>query len=137
MSVCVAITRVDRSADARRCAASRMRDGAVVRRALALAMVLEGASRAAAAQSCGMDRQTIRDWIHRYNAEGIGGLYDRPHPGRPARLSPAQMTDLKRVVIEGRTQLGMAWCAGAASTCGTRSPAGSRRRFTSARLASC
>ena len=45
--------------------------------ALAIALVLEGASRKVAAESCGMDHQTLRDWIHRYNAEGVDGLRDR------------------------------------------------------------
>jgi transposase-like protein len=47
---------------------------AVVRRLLALALVLEGHSRARAAETCGMDRQTLRDWVHRYNEQGIDGL---------------------------------------------------------------
>jgi transposase len=38
---------------------------------LAIALVLEGVDRATAAETCGMDRQTLRDWVHRYNAEGL------------------------------------------------------------------
>jgi len=34
--------------------------------------------------------QTLRDWVHRYNAEGLSGLCDRDHPGRPPRLTMAQ-----------------------------------------------
>ena len=37
---------------------------------LALALVLEGIDRKTAAESCGMDRQTLRNRVHRYNAEG-------------------------------------------------------------------
>jgi transposase len=44
-------------------------------------LILEGALRSEAARLAGMDRQTLRDWDHRYNAEGIAGLrtarYDR------------------------------------------------------------
>lgn len=36
-----------------------------------------------------MDRQTLRDWVHRYNSEGLAGLWDRPHPGETARLTKA------------------------------------------------
>ena len=50
-------------------------------RLLALALVLEGHSRVEAAQSCGMDRQTRRDWVHRYNGHGIAGLSSQPHAG--------------------------------------------------------
>jgi transposase len=42
---------------------------------LAIALVLEGCSRVEAAQTCAMDRQTLRDWVHRWCA------------GRPARSS--------------------------------------------------
>jgi transposase len=38
---------------------------------LALALVMEGESRETAARQCGMDRQTLRDWVHRYNATGV------------------------------------------------------------------
>ena len=44
------------------------------RRLLAIALVLEGSSRADAARSAGMDRQTLRDWVHRFNAAGAEGL---------------------------------------------------------------
>jgi transposase len=39
-------------------------------------LVLEGHGRAEAATACGMDRQTLRDWIIRYNERGIAGLSD-------------------------------------------------------------
>ena len=51
----------------------RVKDGRVSRRLLAIALVLEGTSRKVAAESCGMDRQTLRDWVRRYNAEGVEG----------------------------------------------------------------
>jgi transposase len=74
---------------------------AQARRMLAIALVMEGADRTTAARSCGMDRQTLRDWVHRYNAEGIAGLIDRARPGRPPRLSPAQVGELVEIVEVG------------------------------------
>ena len=68
---------------------------------LALALVLEGHARAEAAQHAGMDRQTLRDWVHRYNAEGLAGLYDRSHPGPKSRLTPEQMAALESMVEQG------------------------------------
>lgn len=53
---------------------------------LAVAMVVEGRPRAEAAALNGMDRQTLRDWVHRYNAEGVEGLKTRPRSGRTPRL---------------------------------------------------
>ena len=46
-----------------------------------------------------MDRQTLRDWVHRYNAEGIDGLKSHTSPGRA--LTDAQMAALKTLVIAG------------------------------------
>ena len=64
--VAVAITRQDLSAAELRREAARSRDAKAARRMLALALVLDGQSRGAAAEACGMDRQTLRDWVHRY-----------------------------------------------------------------------
>jgi transposase len=70
-------------------------------RLLALANALDGMSRDDAARAAGMDRQTLRDWVHRYNAEGIEGLRDRPRPGRPCALDEGQQAALKALVLRG------------------------------------
>jgi transposase len=64
------------------------------RRLLAIALVLEGANREDAARSTGMDRQTLRDWVHRFNTAGPAGLVDRKAPGRQRRLSQEQLAEL-------------------------------------------
>ena len=97
----ISITRKDHTTADLRCAASRARDGASARRMLAVALVLEGSSRRDAAVSCGMDRQTLRDWVHRYNAEGVAGLSDRQRSGRPPRLTAAQEAEVARIVEAG------------------------------------
>jgi transposase len=86
----VGITRGELSASELRQAAARCDDSAQARRALALALVLEGKSRAEAARSSGMDRQTLRDWVHRYNATGLAGLRNRPNLGAPPRKLAAE-----------------------------------------------
>ncbi len=101
MARAIEVTRQDMSAAALRQHALRCRDGRVACRVLAIAHVLEGASRAAAASACGMDRQTLRDWVHRYNAAGVAGLTDASRSGRPAALSEAQMRQLQEVVLSG------------------------------------
>ena len=63
----IAITRREPGAGELRREAARCRDARAARRMLALALVLEGASREEAARAAGMDRQTLRDWVHRYN----------------------------------------------------------------------
>ncbi len=97
----VLLTRNDHTACDFRSAAARERDGSVARRLLALALVLEGKTRTEAAETCGMDRQTLRDWVHRYNADGLAGLRDRAHTGRPGRLTAAQKAELSRLVEAG------------------------------------
>ena len=67
----VAVTRRELSAAELRREAARSRDAKAARRMLAIALVLEGRPRGEAAAQCGMDRQTLRDWAHRYNAEVI------------------------------------------------------------------
>ncbi len=97
----VEITRGELSAAELRRAAGRSKDAKAARRMLALALVLEGRSRTEAAESCGMDRQTLRDWVHRYNAEGVAGLRDRPRPGRPCALDEGRQAALKALVLKG------------------------------------
>jgi len=97
----IAIERDDLSAEELRAAARRSKDVAQARRLLAIALVLEGKSRTEAAEAAGMDRQTLRDWVHRYNAEGIEGLADRLRPGRPSRLSEDQKAELAGLIEEG------------------------------------
>jgi transposase len=64
-------------------------------------MVLDGYPRATAAELSGMDRQTLRDWVHRFNAEGLDGLSDRLRPGRPASLSAEQQKEVEAWVEAG------------------------------------
>ena len=80
---------------------SRQLAGRVSRRLLAIAMVLEGMRRKIAAESCGMDHQTLRDWVYRYNAEGIEGLGNRRRDGVKLRLTSDQMTQLATWVEHG------------------------------------
>ena len=90
------ITRREVTATALRAAAGRSKDARAARRMRAIALVLEGVDRATAAQTCGMDRQTLRDWVHRYNAEGVAGLVNRTVPHRPRRLAPEQIASARR-----------------------------------------
>jgi transposase len=93
--------RDDISSEELRRQARRERDGRVSARLIAIANALEGMDRASAARLAGMDRQTLRDWVHRYNAEGIAGLCNRPAPGRKPKLTEGQMAALKAVVLAG------------------------------------
>ena len=101
MGAAITITRDEFTAAELRGASSKCADGTQVRRLLALALVLDGRSRTEAAALNGMDRQTLNDWVHRYNAEGIEGLKSRKSPGRAPYLTAAQKAELRQLVIEG------------------------------------
>jgi transposase len=101
MALALEITREDHSAAELRSIAGRCSDAAQVRRLLALALVLDGRSRTEAAEQNGMDRQTLRDWVHRYNDAGIAGLQSRKSPGRVPALDAAQRAELRQLVIDG------------------------------------
>lgn len=93
--------RTDYAASEVRRFARRAKDGAQARRLLALAAVLDGASREEAAKIGGMDRQTLRDWVIRYNEQGPDGLINIPSPGAPPKLDDTHKAFLRRLVDEG------------------------------------
>jgi putative transposase len=67
----------------------------------ALPTLVDGMNRKRAARQAGMDRQTLRDWVIRFNAEGIEGLRDRPRSGRPPWLDDGQLAAFKALVLRG------------------------------------
>jgi transposase len=101
MTAAVKIERMDHTSAELRDLAVKSRDAAQSRRLLAIAMVLEGGSREDAARQTGMDRQTLRDWVHRYNEAGADGLISRTAPGPQPKLSQAQMNELRALVVAG------------------------------------
>ena len=101
MGQALAIKQMDHTAWELRAIAGKSSDGPQIRRLLAIALVLDGDPRTQAAEQTGMDRQTLRDWVHRYNDGGTDGLKSRSSPGREPFLTDAQKAELKALVIEG------------------------------------
>jgi putative transposase len=91
--------RRDRTPTALRKLAKAEANPRVARRLLAIANALSGMSRKEAAEAAGMDRQTVRDWVIRYNGHGLDGLYDCWGDGRPPRLEPQEQAELIRIVL--------------------------------------
>jgi transposase len=89
------------SANEFRQAAAASSDANQTRRLLALAAIRDGMSRQAAARIGGMDRQTLRDWVHAFNKRGMEGLINDTSPGRPSKLSVKQKAALKGIVAKG------------------------------------
>jgi transposase len=81
--------------------AGRVKNAGQARRLLAIAAVLDGASREEAAKVGGMDRQTLRDWVIRFNDQGPEGLINIPSPGVPPKLDATHRAFLAKIVEEG------------------------------------
>jgi transposase len=81
--------------------ARRAKHAGQARRLLAIASVLDGAARKDAAKVGGMDRQTLRDWVIRFNEQGPDGLINIPSPGAPPKLNEEHRAFLARVVEDG------------------------------------
>ena len=110
--------RADYTASEVRRFARRAKDGAQARRLLALAAVLDGASREEAAKIGGMDRQTLRDWVIRYNEQGPDGLINIPSPGAPRQARRhAQEPFSVGSWTKARSLRSTAWCAGGPAIC--------------------
>ena len=90
--------REDYSAKELRALARRSKDVNQSRRLLSLAAVRDGMDRGSAARIGGMDRQTLRDWVHRFNASGSEGLIDNWTDGPKPRLSAERLAQLARIV---------------------------------------
>jgi transposase len=74
------------------------KDGRVVSRLFGIANILDGMDRDTAAQQAGMTRQTLRDWVRHYNAQGIEGLRDRPKGHAKRALTPEQEKKLEAII---------------------------------------
>lgn len=96
----IAITGEWTASELRRLAAAS-RHASQSRRLLSLAAVLDGMNRTEAARIDGMDRQALRDWVHRFNTQGPEGLKDDLARPRPRRLAAAQEAELAAIVEAG------------------------------------
>ena len=108
--------REEDSAEALRGLARGSKDANQSRRLLSLAAIRDGMERGEAARIGGMDRQTLRDWVHRFNERGPEGLLDNWTSGPKSRLSLDPLAELAAIVEigpEGKTD---GWCASDAST---------------------
>jgi transposase len=96
--------RADYSAAELRRLAAMTKNASQSRRLLSLAGVLDGMNRTEAARIGGMDRQTLRDWVHRFNAHGPEGLLDSWSKGPEPRLSNEQRAEVAELVSTGPDQ---------------------------------
>ena len=100
MALAVSLRAEYSAAELRRLAAATM-NANQSRRLLSLAAVLDGMNRTEAARIGGLERQTLRDWVHRFNAHGPDGLLDGWSKGPEARLSAEQRAEIAELVETG------------------------------------
>jgi transposase len=81
--------------------AEQLPDRSHARRVRAIAAILDGKTRAEAASIGGMERQTLRDWVHRFNTDGPDGLKNLRPTGRPPKLTPSQRRELASIIANG------------------------------------
>jgi transposase len=93
--------REDYSAAELRTLARRSKNVNQSRRLLSLAAIGDGMDRCEAARIGGMDRQTLRDWVHRFNGSGLEGLVDNWTEGPKPRLSAEQLAQFAQIVEAG------------------------------------
>ena len=133
----VAVTRLDVSAADLREAAARTSDAKAARRMLAIALLLEGWSRQAAAEACAMERQMLRDWVHRYNEAGLDGMTGGAATARRPACLPSSRPSWRHGWSSARIWSGTVWRVGAASICSGGSCRSLPSNCTSARRANC
>src|SRR5215211_3621882 len=85
----------------RKLAGARHAPGDWIARARMIAHSWDGLRTTQIAEQLGCHPQTVRERLHRFNAEGVDGLGDRPGPGRPRRLTE---TDRGQIIALARSQ---------------------------------
>ncbi len=93
--------REDYSAAELRRLAAATRNANQSRQLLSLAAVLDWMNRTEAARIGGMDRQTLRDGVHRFHALGPDGRLDSWSKGPEPRLSQEQRAEIAELVETG------------------------------------
>jgi transposase len=82
----------------------RESDGRVRQRLTGMLHLRYGKTVPQAAQAIGISEPKLRKWVHRFNTEGVDGLYDQSRSGRPAQLSEEQKQSFKQRIEAGPTE---------------------------------
>jgi transposase len=76
----------------------------VRQRLLAVRLVVMGNTVPQAAKAIGLKQRQSRNWIHRFNDEGVNGLRDRPRSGQPVKLHRQEEQAFRERIEKGATQ---------------------------------
>jgi transposase len=86
-------------------------DARIVRRAQMIRLSAEGKTASQIAALWDVTGEGVRRILHRFNAEGLGGLADRPRPGRPRKRTDRYVALLKEAVQTSPRDLGYPFSA--------------------------
>jgi len=90
-----------------RLAHSRTAPTRQVERARIIQQAHQGGAVAAIAEHLRLNPQTVRDWLKRFNAEGLAGLDDRPRSGKPPTYTPEQAGEVVAAALSDPQELGL------------------------------
>jgi transposase len=105
-----ALTR-DERASLERLAHSRTAPARAVERARIVWEAHAGATAGEIAGRRGVDPQTVRRRLKRFNAQGVAGLEDRPRAGRPPTYPPEQVAEVIAAALTKPETLGLAFAS--------------------------
>lgn len=88
-------------------AQSRTAPARVVERARMVLAVHSGEAAPAVARRLGVGADVVRQWIKRFNADGLAGLEDRPRSGRPVTYTPEQVGQVLATAATKPERLGL------------------------------
>jgi transposase len=77
---------------------------AIAMRLQAIILARRGQTALQIAAAVGGSRRPVQYWVHRYNAQGVEGLFDRPRPGQPTKLPADQEAAFKQRLLAGPTE---------------------------------
>ena len=90
---------------------SRTAPARQVERARIIHHASQGRSAPKIAQRLGAEVETVRRWIHRFNAQGLAGLEDRRRAGRPATYPAEQVATVIATALTAPRSLGLPFAA--------------------------
>ena len=94
-----------------RLAHSRTAPARTVERARVIWQAHTGALSGEIAAARGVDPETVRRWLKRFNAEGLAGLADRPRSGCPPTYPPGQVAEIIAAALTKPAALGLAFAS--------------------------